>query len=70
VHQVLPTITKPDITDGPARETGTARHEEVNVFALSMDELDGADFGTPSGVARATSGYVRSEQRVEAQLAA
>jgi hypothetical protein len=70
VHQVLPTIAKADITDGPARETGTARHDEVNVFALSVDEFDSADFGTPSGIARATSGYVRSEQRVEAHPAA
>jgi hypothetical protein len=70
VHQVLPTITKADITDGPARETATARHDEVHVFAMSVDDFDSADFGTPSGVARATSGYVRSEQRVEPQLAA
>jgi hypothetical protein len=65
----LPTITKTDITDGTARETATARHDEVNIFALSVEEFDSTDFGTPSGVARATPGYVRSEQRVEAQLA-
>src|SRR5207244_8806797 len=68
VHQVLPTITEADVTDGASRETGAACHDQVNVFALSVDEFDTADFRTPRRVVGAASSYVRSQQRVNAQL--
>ena len=70
VHQILPAVAGADIADRPARETGAACHNQVNVFALSVDEFDTADFGTPPGVAGAVARDVRSQQRVESQLPA
>src|SRR5207249_11528942 len=45
-----------------------ACHDTVNVFALAADELCGADFRAPGGVAGAATGNVRSQQPGDAQL--
>src|SRR5207248_10883355 len=68
VHKILPTVAETDIADRSAREAGAACHDQVDVFALSADEFDTAHFRTPAGVAGATTGDVRSQQRVESQL--
>ena len=60
VHEILPTIAETDVTDRAARKTGAARHDQVNVFPLSADEFDTANFNTPPGVAGAKAGNVRS----------
>ena len=42
----------------------------MNAFAPGMEQVAGADFRTPPGIAGAVTRNVRSQQRVEAQLAA
>jgi hypothetical protein len=61
LHQVLPAVAETDVADRPARETNAACHDQVKIFALSVDEFDAADFRTPTRVVRAGSGYVRSQ---------
>src|SRR5205823_4765415 len=65
-HQILPAIAGPNVTDGPASKFGAAGNNQVNVFALRVDQFAGADFRTPGGVA----GTVGCHQRVKAQLPA
>src|SRR4029453_7455488 len=68
VHEALPTITETDIANRAAREASAARHDQVNVFTLSSEQLDTAHIRTPAGVAGAKAGDVRRQQRVESQL--
>ena len=68
VHEILPTIAETDVTDRAARKACGARHDQVNVFALSADKFDISHFGTPAGVAGAITGDVRSQQCVESQF--
>src|SRR5436305_14666124 len=39
VHEILPTIAETDVTDRAARKACGARHDKVNVLALSADKL-------------------------------
>src|SRR4029077_12599123 len=68
VHEILPTVTETDVADRSARETGAARHDQVNVLAVGADEFDTAHFRTPAGVTSAKAGDVRSQKRIESQF--
>src|SRR5881398_4017562 len=70
LHQILPTVAEAYVTNRTASETGIACDDQMNVLSLSMDNFAAANFRTPRRIARATTGYVRSEQRIKPQFAA
>ena len=70
VHQILPAVAGADIPNGSPRKPCAASHDQMHTLALGMEQVVAADFRTPTGVARALARNVRSQQRVETQLAA
>src|SRR5207249_3058863 len=65
-RQILPAIARADVTNRAPRKSGAAADDQMNVFALRVDQCAGADFRTPATVA----GAVRRQQRIKAQLPA
>src|ERR1051326_780343 len=53
IHQILPSIAGTDKSDGSPQKPSAASHDEMNIFALGMEQSVAADFGTPAGVTRA-----------------
>src|SRR5512146_378855 len=69
-HQILPPVAGTDIPNGSSRKPSAASHDQVHTLVLGMEQVVPADFRTPTGVARALARKVRSQQRIEPQLAA
>ena len=70
IHQIPPAVAGADIPDGSPRKPPAASHDQMHILAPGMEQAVAADFRTPAGVARPMTPQVRSQQRVEPQLAA
>ena len=68
IHQILPTVARPDIANRPPQKSAAASHDQMQIFALGMKQFVAADFGTPTRVARAVAREVWSQERVEMQF--
>src|SRR6185437_6962827 len=61
IHQVMPTVARTNIADRPPQKSAAASHYQMQIFALGMKQFVAADFGGPSGIARAVAREVRSQ---------